>query len=174
MWLSQCLRTGASTLGRHARAGDSYPLARQTFSHSATARARRTIQEIRQSRSALPPDYKKPTPEELQKMLIRESDRAFGPDIVGDPTAYVNQLADDVWKNILKASGNDPRVLDAWRTFLQSSSDRGYWTITHFATGEEIKTRAARQVFGPTIVQYTNSVGSLQSNTTFLQLEFKP
>jgi hypothetical protein len=69
----------------------------RTFSHSANARARRTIQEIRQSRAALLEEAEKMTPEELQKIIKRESERAFGPLAMGDPRAFVNKAADDVW-----------------------------------------------------------------------------
>jgi len=98
--------------------------ANRAFSRTTTARARRTIQEIRQSRLEPPPGYKEPTPEQVQKMLIRESERAFGADlnISGDPTAYVNRIADDIWKDVFKASGNDPRVFEAWRDEIKSRS----------------------------------------------------
>jgi len=62
------------------------------------------------------------TPEELQKIIKRESERAFGPLAMGDPRAFVNKAADDVWKQILEASGNDPRVLKEWRDDIKSRS----------------------------------------------------
>ncbi|KAJ6574873.1 hypothetical protein B0H19DRAFT_616777 [Mycena capillaripes] len=94
----------------------------RAFSRSATVQTRRTIQEIRQSRLASPPGPEKPTPEELQKVLKRESERAFGPTIVGDPITFVNKATDDVWKDLLKASGNDPQIFKAWRDDIKSRS----------------------------------------------------
>ncbi|KAK7064418.1 hypothetical protein R3P38DRAFT_2824378 [Favolaschia claudopus] len=97
------------------------------FSHSAPSRARRTAQEIRQQRKAETESIEPPTREELQKILKRESERVFGPTNIGDPKAYVNKVADDVWKNILQASNNDPKVFNTWRDDIKSraASDIG-------------------------------------------------
>ena len=69
----------------------------RSFSHSAPAHARRSIQEIRESRKAELESAEPLSKQELQQLLKRESERAFGPANIGDPTAYVNKAADDAW-----------------------------------------------------------------------------
>jgi len=109
-------RVGPAKMYRFLRNGPA-PRSR-AFSNSAPTRARRTIQEIRQSRAA--PPAEEPTPEEIRKLIAQERDRAFGPNVIGDPTTYVNKAADEVWKKLLKASNNDPRVFNAWRDDIKS------------------------------------------------------
>ncbi|KAJ6509301.1 hypothetical protein C8R47DRAFT_17051 [Mycena vitilis] len=127
----------------------STPHSVRDFSYSATAQARISMQELRESRKAQlrAPE---PTPADLQQFLKRESERQFGPSIVGNPAAFVNKAADDIWKGVLKASGNDPEVFKAWR--------------------DEIKSRAATQT------QNLDTVygGKAPQNSTTPALNHKP
>ncbi|KAF7310715.1 hypothetical protein HMN09_00614400 [Mycena chlorophos] len=90
------------------------------FSRSIPVQARRSIKDLRKELRDLAKSRGPDTPEDLQRYLFTESEATFGPLIPGDPTAYVNKVADDAFKKALADSGNDPRLFREWRENIKS------------------------------------------------------